>query len=360
MSFNPRPLFLCKELQRPNHLAAMDRPTNLIWLDKNENLDTFYLQELQNILLSMSVKSISSYPDSSILYQKLSEWLSVSPDSLLLTAGSDGVIRQAFEAFVAPGDIVIHTSPTFAMYAVYCKMFGAVAHKLEYRPSKNGPILELDEILESIGRLKPAMLCLPNPDSPTGTVLLPQALLKILRKCEEYGILMLLDEAYHPFYNWSAVPWILESENVIIARTFAKAWGVAGLRLGYAVGDPKTIRRMQQMRPMYESGAFSIDFMTRLLDKKLSMESSVERINAGKLYFQNEMAGIGMEVLQTHGNFVHINFGEYGETISKYLSDKVLYRPSFDHCSLAGFSRFTSAPIEIMHIVSKFIRDAIK
>ena len=359
MGIRPRQSLLNPDLQRPSALNSVPRSSSMLWLDKNENLDPVMLSVSAEILASIPPIALATYPEAGDLYRKLSTWIGVDPEALLLTPGSDGAIRLTFEAFIENGDFVLHTNPTFAMYPIYCQMFGASAIAIEYSMANGGPSLQVHEILESIKRHKPKLVCLPNPDSPTGTVISPEDLRKILSACEEFECVLLVDEAYHPFYEWSIVPWTKTSKNLIVARTFAKAWGVAGLRIGYAVGHPETIALLHKMRPMYEVSTIAVEFMTRMLDKVSEMEDSVLRIQAGKLHFQNEMRKLGYKVLDTNGNFAHIAFGEDFPVINAALAGHVLYRGAFAHPSLSGYSRFSVAPLDAMSRVIKLINDAI-
>jgi histidinol-phosphate aminotransferase len=283
----------------------------------------------------------------------------VSADSLLLTPGSDGAIRLAFEAFVEHGDAVVHTTPTFAMYPVYSQMFGAQVRQINYAPTADGPFLDQSAIFNALQEFKPKLLCLPNPDSPTGTILAPETLREILIACESVGTVLLVDEAYHPFHDSSVVSSTQASRNLIVARTFAKAWGVAGLRIGYAVAHPQTIALLHKLRPMYETSTLAVEFMCRMLDHSAAMIQSVARINDGKHFFENEMHSLGFGVAQTAGNFTHIAFGERGEVVHAALSGKVLYRASFDHPCLAGYSRFSVAPRAFMTQVADLIKLSI-
>lgn len=310
----------------------------------------------REVLLEIPSLALATYPEAGETYRKLSHWIGVSPEYLLLTPGSDGAIRAVFETFVEHGDAVIHTVPTFAMYPVYSQMFGAKAHTTEYSRGDDGPCLDTAAIIKALREHKPKLLCLPNPDSPTGTILAPDVLREILAECEAVGAVFLLDEAYHPFYEWSAVSWTETSRNLIVARTFAKAWGAAGLRIGYAVAHPETIAFLHKMRPMYEVSTLAVEFMSRMLDKTTEMARAVARINDGKAFFVEEMRSLGFKVLPTAGNFVHVAFGEQGGAIHAALSNKVLYRAAFDHPCLVGYSRFTVAPRAIMAQVVDLIK----
>lgn len=359
MSIRPKRSLLNPELQRPSALDSIPRSSDRLWLDKNENLDPILLALSHEVLLKIPPLALATYPEAGEIYRKLARWVGVSPDCLLLTPGSDGAIRLVFEAFVEQGDSVFHTVPTFAMYPVYSKMFGAEACPLDYVCTEKGPYLDSRGIIDALLECKPKLLCLPNPDSPTGTTLAPDILREILTACEAAGTVLLLDEAYHPFYEWTAVPWTKVSRNLIVARTFAKAWGGAGLRVGYAVAHPETIAILHKMRPMYEVNTLAVEFMSRMLDKSSEMIQSVARINAGKQFFQEEMQSLGFKVLPTSGNFLHVAFGEKSWAIHAALSSKVYYRASFTDACLAGYSRFTVAPQPIMAQVVDLIKETV-
>jgi histidinol-phosphate aminotransferase len=330
-----------------------------LWLDKNENLDPTLLELSHSVLREIPPWALSTYPEAGELYRKLARWAGTDVDQLLLTPGSDGAIRLVFEAFVEPGDAVIHTSPTFAMYPVYCQMFGAKAFPIEYEPTENGPVIDPRMIIATLRERKPKLLCIPNPDSPTGTVLAPNVLREILKECEENGTVLLIDEAYHPFYDWSSIPWTQSSRNLIVARTFAKAWGAAGMRIGYAAAHRLTIDFLHKMRPMYEVSTIAVEFMSRMLDKAPEMLSTVNRINEGKAFFLEEMRALDFKVLRTEGNFAHVAFAEKGPTVHAALKDKVLYRASFDQPCLVGYSRFSVGPQSTMSEVADMIKRAI-
>lgn len=337
----------------------MPRDPTRLWLDKNENLDPELAAVLRAVLDSIPNSVFGTYPEAGELYRKLARWAGVSPQSLLLTPGSDGAIRLTYEAFVEPGDGVVHTFPTFAMYPVYSRMFGALVRTIEYRRAGCGPRLEPAEIVETVRKHRPKLLCLPNPDSPTGAVLPPDVLREILGACERSGSVLLLDEAYHPFYEWSAVPWAEASENLIVARTFAKAWGAAGLRIGYAVGNPATISLLHKMRPMYEVSTLAVECMSRMIDRSAVMSQAVARINAGKVLFAESMRALDFDVLPGEGNFAHVAFGERANAVHAALSGKVLYRATSEHRCLAGYSRFSIAPAPIMAEVVNLIARAV-
>ncbi|MCW7462965.1 pyridoxal phosphate-dependent aminotransferase [Leptospira limi] len=360
MNSNLRKPLLDPSLERPDWQKSTPRTNEKLWLDKNENLDPYLLEVTSSILSELNPMTLSTYPECAELYRKIAKWTNTSPDSLILTPGSDGAIRLAFEAFINEGDSVIHTLPTFAMYPVYSKMFGAKTYPLVYEKSEDGPKLTLEKILSHINEIKPKLFCLPNPDSPTGTVLELKDIKRILAVCIETNTIVLIDEAYHPFYEDTCVGLIHEFKNMIVARTFAKAWGLAGLRIGYAVGNPEIIKFYHKLRPMYEVSTISIAFMEKMMDHADAMYDSVRRLSEGKKYFCEEMKSLGFKVLKTHGNFQHVSFGNSAEKIHEVLKNHVLYREDFKEECLSGYSRFSITTIEKFRPIVDLIKKEMK
>jgi histidinol-phosphate aminotransferase len=353
----PKPRPSVDLVARPDWTRSQ-RPLAPLNLDKNENTDPVLLALIGRLAHELPASAVVAYPDTSVLYQRLSEFLSISPTSLLLTAGSDGAIRAVFEAFVLPGERVLFTDPSFAMYAVYAAMFGAEPITLRYRPSDQGPILDPDHLVELIGRSRPRLVCLPNPDSPTGTVLLEPAMLRIAEAACDAGTVLLVDEAYYPFHPWTALPWIDRFDNLVVTRTFTKAWGLAGSRVGFAAACPRLTAILHKVRPMYEINGVGLALAARLLDHAEEVERSVVRLLEGKAAFVSDLTGLGFRTLPTAGNFLHVAFGDRAPAIHAALAGRVAYRLGFDAECLAGFSRFTITTSERFAEVTRLIEAA--
>lgn len=347
-------------LTRPDWTKAQPRDPARLWLDKNENLDPALAEVVTGVMRALPPEAFHTYPDNAALYAKLAASVGCRPDNLLLAAGSDGVIRAVFETFVSEGDTVIHTVPTFAMYPVYCRMFGARAVGLDYQPSPSGPLLRAETVVAAIRTHSPKLVCLPNPDSPTGTVFGEAELRAIVTAAAEAGAVILVDEAYFPFHPVSAAPWIEWAPNLVVARSTGKAWGCAGLRIGWAIAAAETAVLLHKVRPMYEVNTVAVHAFLRLLDHEDAMRSSVARLEAGKAAFLSAMEGLGFRVLRGAGNFSHVAFGERAPAIHAALSDLVYYRPDFAEPCLKGFSRFSSTTPQLFQPVIDRITEACR
>jgi histidinol-phosphate aminotransferase len=355
----PRSAIADPELIRPDWTLADSRDRRLLWLDKNENSDPTLAGIVADVLASIPRDTLQSYPDSAPLYRKLARHIGTEPDNLLLSAGSDGAIRAVFEAFIEPGDIVIHTQPTFAMYAVYSRIYGAEARPLAYRPSNAGPALECDDVVHAINTLSPKLVCLPNPDSPTGTVFAPNQIRRIIEAAGSAGALMLVDEAYYPFHDETVLPWIADYPHLVVTRSTGKAWGLAGFRIGYAVASPELAKLLHKVRAMYETNTLAIAVFERMLDHENEMWASVERLNKGKAYFLGQMEALGFRVLRGAGNFLHVAFGAKANEIHDELANVVYYRKDFNAACLKGFSRFSATTRELFEPVVDRIRKVV-
>ncbi len=345
-------------LTRPDWTKGAPRDPSRLWLDKNENWDPELNRVVGRVMRSLPDEAWCTYPEAAGLYAKLANWVGVGPDNLLLAAGSDGVIRSVFEAFVDVGDTVIHTVPTFAMYGVYSRMYGARVVGLEYTPTPDGPCLSAAAMIAAIQAERPKLVCLPNPDSPTGTVMAPADLEAVVAAAGAVGALMLVDEAYHPFHPDTVVPWIARHPHLMVCRSTGKAWGMAGLRIGYGIAAPDVARVLHKVRPMYEVGAVAVHAFQGMLDHVDAMQASVARLQAGKILFLSEMERIGFRVLRGAGNFCHVAFGERSAAVHAALDGKVMYRKDFTEPCLAGFSRFSSTPPDLFAPVIALIRAA--
>lgn len=345
-------------LTRPHWVNGPVRDSSLLFLDKNENMDSTYIALIQSVVADSCLSVTNQYPDCSALYRKLARKLQVSPDMLMLGPGSDGIIRYIFEACISPGDSIIITDPSFAMYAVYSQIYGAQCHKVGYLKNANTLELDIEYLLQTIHNHQPKVVFLPNPDSPTGTLLSEHQIIQILQAAAAVDAFVFIDEAYYPFFDYTVLPLLQTFSNLIIARTFSKAWGLAGARVGYAIAQPELMRYLHKVRPMYEIGAMSAAVVYRALDYEAEMLSSVKRLNAGKEYFKKAMEGLGFQTLLTFGNFQHVAFGAFSQAIHAALSNLVLYRQDFPGTVLAGYSRFSAttevpfnAIIERIHTV---------
>jgi len=351
---------------RPKHhlLKIYRTPPNkkdrlkFLRLDKNEDNVCLPKGILQKILSKVTPDFIASYPQIYPLYKSLSKWLGVSENNLLVTAGSDAAIKAAFEAFVGPGDEVVIPCPTFAMFEVYSKIFQAKLKRVVYEKDLS---LSMEKILKSISS-KTKLVALPNPNSPTGTIVGRSDILNLLKRAKSKGAAVLIDEAYNPFYPNSAIDLINEYPNLIVTRTFAKAFGLASVRLGFAVAHPKTIKLLMASKPMYEVNSFAVLFGCAVLEHPEWMKHNVQETLKGKKYLEGEIKKLGLKTFPSHANFILVKVGESRVRllIEKMRKSGILIGGGYDHETLKNCIRISLGPKEKMKKVVGVLKNYFK
>ena len=348
------------------HIANLHRVANedvnrsdYLCLDKNENIIGFSDEVLNNFCKMITPNLLNTYPDASPLYKNLTEKLNVDPGQIYLSSGSDAAIKSVFETYVNPGDEVVLISPTYAMYYVYARMFQA---KLEEFIYDHDLFIPPEKI---ISKISPAtkLVCIPNPNSTTGTIFSQKDLINIVCTARKHGALVLIDEAYQQFHGESMMDYLNESNNLIIVRTFSKAMGLASARLGYIVSNDTIITNLFKVRPLYEVNSFAICFGTYLLDHPEIQANHLEEISRSKNYLKNKLSELGFPITKSHTNFVLINVNSKRnskEIVRLLLREKIFIKGEFKEACLESYIRVTLGSIEQMKIFIKKLEQILK
>ena len=152
--------------------------------------------------------------------------------------------------------------------------------------------------------------------------------------------MVLIDEAYYPFYSKTAVKFLKKYKNLIITRTFAKAWGLAGLRIGYSISNTDVNKYLHKVKSMYEVNTFAAHLVPKIISKKNYVINSVKS-NKSKDFMIKELNKLGFKTTKSFGNFFHVNFGVHSNKIHRALKKHVLYKENFSEKCLKGYSRFS-------------------
>ena len=346
----PRAAVADPDLIRPDHFAGELRPPEVLWLDRGECIDPELTGLAHSLLADLPDHAVFAYPVPGPLYRKLAAHLGLEPDRLLLTRGSDGAIKTVFETYIEPGDPVLAPRPTYQMYGVYARVFGARLTFVDYRMEDGRPHLTGGEIVAAIGDRRPKLVCLPNPDNPVGFAFSPDEMRAVVEAAGEAGALILVDEAYFPFHPHTVLPWIEEYGHLVVARSFSKAWGLAGLRLGFTAAQPAVTAMLHKVRTMVEADGVSMALAARWLDHEDAVNASVERLKAGRAYFARAMRSLGFHAIDTPCNFIQVDFGDKRAAVEEALAGVARYRV-FRDSILAPFLRFTTTTPELFQPV---------
>jgi histidinol-phosphate aminotransferase len=306
------------------------------------------------MLAEVSADFFSAYPEPFNLYRKLAAYHQADVNSILLTAGSEMAIRYLLEAYLDRGDGFLLLNPSFAMFEVYARLIGAEIQAIDY--DKNFHV-SADAVIE---RLTPQIkiLAIANPNNPTGTVFSKSDLERMVRAAARNDTIFLLDEAYFYFYSETMLGRHSEFPNLVVTRTFSKACGIAGVRLGYAVGAPAIISEVAKLQPIDHVTNFAVKVGEYVLDHEKLIWDYAAKTNQGKDFLLQELRGMGLDCRDSHANFVLADFGQNQQKWTQKLRERGILiganlRLSFD----SGWVRITAGPIDQMRQFVDAIRE---
>ncbi|MDR1641895.1 MAG: histidinol-phosphate transaminase [Clostridiales bacterium] len=256
-----------------------------------------------------SFEATNLYPDGNCtaLRNSLSKRLGVKPERLLFGCGADEIISFIGKVFVNPGDECVTAKITFSQYEASVNAMGGT---MVYVPMKNHGF-DLDGILEKITP-KTKAIFLANPNNPTGTAFTGAEQARFLEKVPE-GVLVAIDEAYGEYADMedypNTLPMLEKYKNVIWIKTFSKIYGLASLRVGYAVAAEPLISLFEKIRPPFNVTVQGQAAARAALHDQEFVKKSFESNKASKAYCQKAFAEMGLEWMPTEANFITVNVG---------------------------------------------------
>ncbi|MEO8457915.1 MAG: histidinol-phosphate transaminase [Chloroflexota bacterium] len=245
------------------------RPDQIAKLDGNENP---YGPSPRVAERLAAYRTYHIYPDPNqrAVREAIGAYINVSPDQVILGNGSDEMLAFVAQLFVSPGDVIVNCPPTFGVYDFLAEVFDARTITIPRNEDFSLDLPALEQALSSGAKL----LYLASPNNPTGNVLPREQLLRIL----EYPVAVLIDEAYAEFAGESAIDLINEQGNLIVARTFSKWAGLAGLRAGYAVIPPQLVDTAWKVKVPYNLSVAAEQAVLASLDDKDELMANVRVI----------------------------------------------------------------------------------
>ena len=318
-----------------------------IRLDRNERiggLPSWFIDEIKH---SLNSELLVSYPVQDRFHRDLALSLEVAPERLILTPGSVAGVRAIFEAYVSPGDMVVVFDPSYAMYAVYAQIYGAKIVRVPFDCELNP---DLGFLLESIAK-GPKLVLLANPNQPTGSVLAPRTIDELVGKASELGTLVAIDEAYYPFSGTTALPLIEESSNLVVLRTFSKAAGLAGVRLGYVVGQDDIVLNLFKVRSPNDINVLALLCGENLLKHPEVVEDYVNEVTVGAGILADRVKKMGLFPRPVASNFMLVKVGHVcspKNLVERLKTHGYLVKGPFVAESMEDYIRVTLGPSDVM------------
>jgi len=282
-----------------------------------------------------NAEEVNLYPDGNAFYLKnrIAEYHKdhdVQFDEIVVGNGSNEVIELAIKALVAPGEELIISEQAFIVYELISKANNIKTHLI---PQKEGHIFDIDGYIEKINE-NTKLICLVNPNNPTGTYYDKADFEKLLKAVPE-GAVVLLDEAYFDFVDAedypSAIDYRKDFSDMIICRTFSKAFGMSGLRLGYAITTVEIADYINRVREPFNTNLLAQAAGIAALGDMEYLGRAVAVNREGKGYYYKEFDRLGLEYLPTQTNFILVKVGESPDAGKKcfdaLLKKGVIIRP---------------------------------
>jgi histidinol-phosphate aminotransferase len=321
-------------LLRRTYEAPAEGRAGKIRLDFNENTSGCSSAACK-ALASLTAKQVATYPEYQASTKKLARYFRVAPDELLLTNGGDDALRVFFDTFVEPRTDVLICEPTFPMYRYYAEIAGARVKVLRYGPNMEFP---LNDALAALHK-KPRLFFLANPNNPTGTLVPARVVQKLLRAATH--TVVVLDEAYAEFSPESAVPWVRRYPHLFVARTFSKAEGLAGLRLGAVIGQRDSLSFVRRAMPPYPVNLAALVAGVAAVEERKTIARYVRDVKRLRAWLIRELQRRGVRVFPSAANFLLADFGKSGPAFFKELARHSILVRERSHDLGPGFARIT-------------------
>ena len=300
-------------------------PSNIIKLASNEN--PLGISPEAHIAMQDAMEDIARYPDGNSieLRDAVSEKFGVSSDQIVFGNGSNDILELAARAFLSSAAEAVYSQHAFAVYSLVTQAVGAKGVVVPAQEFGH----DLSAMLAAIND-KTRIVFIANPNNPTGTLIAKTLLKDFLGKVPKH-VLVVLDEAYDEYlsdeHKSEAINWLKEFENLIISRTFSKAYGLAGLRVGFGLTSSKIADLMNRVRqPFNVNSVAQVAAVASLAD-----EAFVERTRAlnqaGMVQITQGLSELGLEYIPSFGNFVSFKVVDAIGVNQSLLKQGVIVRP---------------------------------
>lgn len=273
---------------------------DVVKLDANENPHHFPQEVLEEIFKEINTKALCRYPDALAvrLRRCLSDYISVPPGNILVGNGSDELILNLMLAFTAGAKYAVAT-PTFSMYGVHGRI---VSGKMVEVPRRNDFSIDVDGLIAAASTPEVKIVVICSPNNPTGNATPPDEIEKILG---QVNAIVVVDEAYNEFGGVSSVPLLDSYENLVVLRTFSKAFGMAGLRVGYLLAGSGIINELLKVKQPYNLNVFSQAAACAVMCNLSPFKERVKNILRERERLIAELTNIpGVRVFPTQANFI--------------------------------------------------------
>lgn len=305
-------------------------------LDFNENTVGCAPQVVRALRRALNSEWLSRYPEYEQSRKTLARFFGVSPEEMLLTNGTDDAIKMVCDTFVEEGDVLLVPAPTFPVFEFFHTAAGGRVVRVRY--DENFRLPE-EKLLAALNR-RTRWVALANPNNPTGTMISQPDLKGLLRAAP--NTIFLVDEAYYDFSGETVLPWIDKFQNLVVTRTFSKAFGLAALRLGCLFANAELAESLHRAQNPFAVNMPALAGACEAIQHGDYVRRYAETVRANRAAFCRRLDALGVPYVPSAANFVLTRVGEQAPEIARRLREEgILVRDWSYDPHLMGYLRFT-------------------
>ncbi|ODN44065.1 histidinol-phosphate transaminase [Piscirickettsia litoralis] len=307
------------------------------------------------VAIEQAAHDVARYPEDAapVLRERLAKKDGVKPEQIVIGAGSSENLGMLIRCFVSEGDEVVVSEHAFSVYRIFGKMSGASIIQTAAKHYGH----DLEAMLAAVTE-KTKIVFIANPNNPTGTWLTFNEIQNFLKEVPE-NVLVVLDEAYYEYVEdenyQSAISLLDQHTNLVITRTFSKAYGLGSLRVGYSISSSDLVNYMMRVRYSFNCNSIAVAAALAALEDKDYLEKNLANNHQGLIYLKSCFDKLGLEYVPSATNFILVKVGERAmDVFNALLKEGVIVRPTVAD-GLADFLRVSvGLPEENQLFITKF------
>jgi histidinol-phosphate aminotransferase len=284
-------------------------------LDFNENTSGCSPRVIER-LRQLNGEDLARYPVRDLGERVVASHLGIAPEELLLTNGTDEAIHLVCESYLEPADEVLIVVPTFAMFEIYAAATGAGVIAIPAGADFEFPTNLVLSRITSRTRL----IAVANPNNPTGRLVAVSDLMRLAQAAPDAALLV--DEAYFHFCGETSAPKWRETPNLFVSRTFSKAYGMAGLRIGVLMGHVEQMRMLRRASSPYNLNSVALTCLPAALADEDYLQTYVADTLAGRAELEFELSTWGIRFWPSRANFVLVHLAERSQTFIRKMRER--------------------------------------
>jgi len=320
-----------KSLVNTNRISNFeDRSKYILNLDRNEKILSFSKEHKRNFSKYINSLDLNLYPNLNPTYDKLSKYLKINKENILITEGVSGAIKNILDSIVINRKTeIIAPRPSFALYNIYSKIYNLKVKTFSYDNYFN---LNINNIFKLVTK-NTSVVFLTYPNIPVEGDIKLSFIKKLAKFLDRKGILLAIDEVYYPFNKSSAITFIKKYSNLVVMRSFSKAYGLAGARIGYMVSNKNKIKIFSNTKGGYETNMMSAQAIHFALDNYKLTKKYIKDVRSGFIFLKKKLKKLKINYYGgTNSNFIFIDFNNHilaKKIFNKLKEKKIMVRHGF-------------------------------